>query len=101
MTEKQQAEKTKVTLYLSQEGVQMLNEIYSGRLLAGIKVDRSRVAFDALELLHEKEVKCTQKGKEKVTSESFQTVGTAAAENEQERAVKKPVARKKTKKELN
>lgn len=63
MSEKKQDEKTKVTFYLSQEGVQMLNEIYSGRLLSGVKVDRSRVAFDALALLHAKEVRRSQVGK--------------------------------------
>lgn len=84
MSEKKQDEKTRVTLYLSPEGLRMLNELYTGRLLAGIKVDRSRVAFDALALLYAKEVKGVQ-------SESV------AAGSEQMGAAKRPPARKKAK----
>ena len=89
MTEKKQDEKTKVTFYFSQEGVQMLNEIYSGRLLAGIKVDRSRVAFDALALLHAKEVRRAPKGNEEVTTDRLHTAA------KEQGVVKKPQTRKK------
>lgn len=89
MSEKKKEEKSKITFYLSQEGLRLLNEIYTGRLLAGVKVDRSRVAFDALNLLHAKEVKGAKNGQNGAKTEEV-------AGNMQGATIKKPQARKKT-----
>lgn len=52
----QNVKKFRTTIYLPEEENHMLNEIYSRRLLANKKKDRSSLMCEALKLLYEKEM---------------------------------------------